>query len=187
MNFTISPIPDKIAKNMIATGLWQESCPVTLDELSLITVVHLDFNNRFKTGQMITNNKLAVNVISIFKELLAVNFPIAKMELLDKYHGSDELSMKDNNTSCFNYRKIAGTDRLSVHSYGMAIDINPVQNPCIVSGLIYPSLGKEFIDRKCAHPAMVENIVHIFAKYGFSNWGGSWSEPVDYHHFQFVD
>lgn len=185
MDFTISPIPDKIADNMIATGLWKETCPVALDELSLVTALHLDFNKNLKTGQMITNGKLAVNVVSIFKELLAVNFPIAKMELLDKYHGSDELSMEDNNTSCFNYRKIAGTDRLSVHSYGLAIDINPVQNPCIVRGLSYPGRGKEFIDRSLYRSGMVENIVHIFAKYGFSNWGGAWSEPIDYHHFQF--
>lgn len=92
--------------------------------------------------------------------------------------------MSANNSSCFNFRKIAGTDKLSLHAYGLAIDINPMQNPFIQNSKISPANGKDFIDRSKIKAGMVEPVVEVFYKYGFTEWGGNWQEPIDYHHFQ---
>ena len=37
--------------------------------------------------------------------------------------------MEADNTSCFNYRVVAGTNRVSKHGLGTAVDINPRENP----------------------------------------------------------
>jgi hypothetical protein len=133
---------------------------------------------------------MAKNYIDIFKELFAVQFPIDKIKTIEQYHGDDIASMEDNNSSSFNYRKIAGTDKLSIHSYGLAIDINPVQNPMISinnqthSIEVYPKQGVNFLNRNNVRPGMLEPIVDIFKKHGLDVWGGSWNNPIDYHHFQ---
>ena len=93
--------------------------------------------------------------------------------------------MQANNSSCFNFRKIDGSDLLSMHSYGLAIDINPVQNPFIQNGTILPLAGKEYLERELIRKGMVEPIINIFNKYGFTVWGGDWTTPRDYHHFQY--
>ena len=109
---------------------------------------------------------------------------------MNDFNGSDELSMAANNSSCFNFRPIAGTKTLSMHSYGLAIDINPVQNPFIVikdrfqKVIVHPKQATEFLNRHNQRSGMVEPIVGILKKYGFSQWGGVWNNPIDYHHFQ---
>ena len=92
--------------------------------------------------------------------------------------------MAANNSSCFNFRKIDGSELLSMHSYGLAIDINPVQNPFIQKDKISPLDGKSFLNRRDEVAGLVEPIIDIFYKYGFTVWGGRWTTPIDYHHFQ---
>ena len=122
--------------------------------------------------------------LSIFGELYQIRFPIHQMETIENFQGDDEKSMKANNSSCFNFRKIAGTDKLSIHSYGLAIDINPKQNPYVTNGIIYPEDGASYLNRETQRPGMVEPIVDIFKRNGFEIWGGEWKDPIDYHHFQ---
>ena len=132
----------------------------------------------------------ALNSSTVFEELLKIKFPIKKISLIDNYNGDDQLSMSDNNSSCFNYRKITNSKIISMHSYGLAIDINPVQNPYIFDSKvenmleIWPDEGKLYLNRTNRRAGMVEPIVTLFAYYGFTVWGGSWNEPLDYHHFQ---
>ena len=103
--------------------------------------------------------------------------------------------MKKNNTSAFNYRPIEGTSTLSLHSYGAAIDVNPVQNPFVGNhGVnrekdcgfteVWPVEGLSYLNRAHPEPGMVEPVVGIFYKHGFRDWGGYWKDPIDYHHFQ---
>jgi hypothetical protein len=189
-NFDILDLPEQIKASMIKAGVWSQSCPVSLDRLKLLRISYYDFAGDIKEGQMVVLDKLASNVIEIFKELLNIKFPIDKMNLLDKYQGSDELSMEDNNSSCFNHRFIANSKILSMHSLGLAIDINPVQNPYIIineqakSVQVLPEMGLNYLNRNNQRPGMVEPIVGIFKKYGYDVWGGNWDSPIDYHHFQ---
>jgi hypothetical protein len=105
--------------------------------------------------------------------------------------------MAANNSSAFNYRKIAidGNDAISIHSYGLAIDINPVQNPYVGNfkdhltkdcgtAEVWPKAGIQYMNRRNRRPGMVEEIVDIFSLNGFRDWGGNWNDLQDYHHFQ---
>lgn len=184
MKFEIKDIPLDIQDKMIEKKVWTSECIIPLTKLKLLTLSHYNFDNRIEIGQMVALGSMADSVIAIFQELFALKFPIHTIKLIDEFEGDDELSMSANNSSCFNFRKIAGTDKLSLHAYGLAIDINPMQNPFIQNGKILPAHGKDFIDRSKIKAGMVEPVVEVFYKYGFTEWGGNWQEPIDYHHFQ---
>ncbi|MDG1436578.1 MAG: M15 family metallopeptidase [Rickettsiaceae bacterium] len=189
MQFLIKEVPSVIVTRMIEQNVWQESCPVPIYRLKLLDVSHYNFENQISRGQLVVLDRLAQNVLDIFKELFALKFPVHSIKLIDEFGGSDDLSMAANNSSCFNFRYVANSSSFSMHSYGLAIDINPLQNPCLVKNNqssdinIAPEAGKEFLDRSNQRKGMVEPIVKIFEKYGF-DWGGNWSDPIDYHHFQ---
>jgi len=108
--------------------------------------------------------------------------------LIDHYDGNDDASIADNNTSAFNARNVAGTSSLSLHAYGLAIDLNPIQNPYVQhSGgkvLFSPPAAVEYANRKKARAGMAESVVDVFAAEGFVVWGGYWHDPIDYQHFQ---
>jgi hypothetical protein len=190
MTFSIEQVPYPLSILMKSKNIWTSECPVPIESLRLLNLTHYDFENKLLSGQMIVHEKVAKNVISIFEELLKIKFPIKKISLIDNYNGDDQLSMSDNNSSCFNYRKIANSKVISMHSYGLAIDINPVQNPYIFDSKvenkleIWPDEGKLYLNRTNQRAGMVEPIVTLFAYYGFSVWEGSWNKPLDYHHFQ---
>ena len=184
MKFEIKDIPLDIQDKMIEKKVWASECIISLTKLKLLTLSHYNFDNRIEIGQMVALGSMADSVIAIFQELFALKFPIHTIKLVDEFEGDDELSMSANNSSCFNFRKIAGTNKLSLHAYGLAIDINPMQNPFIQNGKILPANGKDFIDRSKVKAGMIEPVVEVFYKYGFTEWGGNWQEPIDYHHFQ---
>ena len=189
MHFNIKEIPSTIVKQMKHKNVWQSDCPVSIKQLRLVEISHLNFEGNTQSGEIIVLDKLAPSVLKIFQELMIIKFPIHSAYLIDKYDGDDEKSMVANNSSSFNFRKIAGSTKLSMHAYGLAIDINPVQNPYIEIkndgfAQVHPKSGIDFLNRSNLRPGMVESIVPIFKKYGFSEWGGNWNKPIDYHHFQ---
>lgn len=78
----------------------------------------------------------------------------------------------------YNFRFIAGTRKLSDHSIGLAIDINPAQNTWVHKSAL--NLFK--YDPKVKGTIIKDNeIINIFKKYGWE-WGGDWKNP-DYQHF----
>lgn len=179
----ITPIPLNLSNEMKSKKVWNESCPIKIEDLVLLKVPYYDFNGQIKIGNLIVLSHISERVSNIFNELFQVKFPIYSIDTIDKYRGDDEKSMEANNTYGFCCRKGVSSDRLSSHSFGIAIDINPLQNPYISSNeKVYPELGHEFLDRNNIRPGMVNNIVSIFQKHGFE-WGGNWKNP-DYHHFQ---
>ncbi len=207
--FAVNHLPDEIIESMVKSGVYKpEIAPVKLEQLKFLNLSYVDFSGEERyDGEMVCLDILSEKVINIFEDLLSMRFPIAKIKTIDKYQGSDYLSMTDNNTSCYNCRKIENSDKFSSHSYGAAIDINPVQNPYLVFNdpvlnngtdlvntgskvKVFPPEGINYLNRaknrpdKINHPAMVEEIVPIFHKYGFTIWGGNWDDPLDYHHFQ---
>ncbi len=138
-----------------------------------------------RTGNLVVHKDLANEVVEIFKEIYDAKFPIANIDLVDKYNADDNLSMINNNTSAFNYRLIYGTSRLSNHSTGKAIDINPLFNPHVVNGVVYPVEGSAYIDRAINEKGMIHEgdaVYNAFIKRGWI-WGGHWKNP-DYQHFE---
>lgn len=117
-------------------------------------------------------------------------YAIEKMVLVDAYGADDEQSMEDDNISAFNYREIAGTSRMSRHSLGLAIDINPKYNPYVKGGgeaaVISPANGVDYADRsrEFAHKIDENDFCYqLFTEHGFT-WGGSWNSVKDYQHFE---
>ncbi len=176
---------------MITTSVWKEECPVPVARLSLVETPYIDFEGKeHDDGEVIVLDVLAQPIAALFTRLFAAGFPINKIRPLHEYSGNDDLSMQDNNTSCFCFRNIQGTSTVSVHSYGVALDINPLQNPYLTieeeQGMIaaHPNGGWRYINRHNKKPGMVEEIVPLLSEHGLFEWGGRWTTPVDYQHFQ---
>ena len=181
----ILEIPESMQERMRGTT-WHEELPCPrLHELRLLLIPYLNFGGVHSLGQLVTGMALAEQVQDIFAELLSLEFPIASMRPMIDFDGDDGRSMAANNSSCFNSRRIINTDRISVHSYGAAIDINPVQNPVIRDGVVRPDEGRAYLDRDNLRPGMIVpqcTALQVFCDAGWA-WGGEWDHPKDYHHF----
>lgn len=151
--------------------------------LAIISVPYTTFDNTTKEGQLVVHTDLAEEIREIFDILHQNKFPIHKIVPAAAYNWNDEASMADNNTSAFNYRRIVGTDRLSNHSHGCAIDINPLQNPYFArDGKIYPN-GSTY-DRAVRGTITAEGIVvRSFKERGWT-WLGERTQNPDYQHFE---
>lgn len=150
-------------------------------QLALITVPYLSFDGTTAEGQLVVHAEVAEEAREIFKKLFEMQFPIARMVPVVAYDWDDDASMAANNTSAFNYRVIFGTDRLSNHSYGRAIDINPVQNPYQQRGGATVPPGARYDP---SQPGTVTTTVaELFKSCGWQ-WGGEWKERKDWQHFE---
>lgn len=185
--FIHSPLPEKIIDKIEGVS-YKENDEIKLNELSYVQVTHWGFDDKKHLGELIVNTKVAEDVVEIFKELYETGFPIEKMRLVDEYNADDNLSMLDNNSSAFCYREIAGSKgKLSKHSYGIAIDINPVQNPYIKNSTVLPAKGKEYLDRNNIRKGMIikgDACYNAFKNRGWT-WGGEWKSLKDFQHFEF--
>lgn len=168
---------------------------VSLTDLSYVGVLYNDFEGNVVQGELICNNSIALDLVEIFEELYRSGYQFERIALIDEYGGDDTLSMENNNTSCFNYRIVDGSDHLSKHAYGLAIDINPFYNPYVVfnkdgSGETYisPKDSEVYADRSKDFPYKIDEndlCYKLFTEHGFT-WGGNWNSSKDYQHFQKV-
>lgn len=182
--FTARPIPDDIREKMQGRTFHPNS-DITLDDLSYLTLRHIDFSHKIASGEMIVHKSLAKEVLEIFSELYEAEYEIEKIRLCDEYDGDDERCMSDNNSSSFNYRNVDGTATLSLHALGRAIDINPLYNPYIVGEKISPANSVPYCDRSGAFPHKIDHddaCFIIFRSHGWL-WGGDWTHELDYQHF----
>jgi hypothetical protein len=164
-------------------GSYRAGCPVGPAELRTIRLVHWGFDARAHTGTLVVHRRVANDVVAIFRQLYAARFPIKRMVPVAVFGGSDDRSMAADNTSAFNCRFVGGTRRWSMHAYGLAIDVNPVENPYVSGNRVSPAAGRAYRDRR-AGPGVIradDAAVRTFAARGWK-WGGAWSTP-DYQHF----
>lgn len=162
---------------------------VGCQRLILVKFDYFGFDGQIHNdGEVVVLDAAADRVANIFGALLKMHFPIQQAKLLNHYDGNDEASMSENNTSAFNDRSISGSSSVSIHAYGLAIDVNPVQNPFCQKQHealhVSPKKGENYLNRVDARPGMAEAVVDIFAENGFPIWGGDWKNPIDYQHFQ---
>lgn len=159
--------------------------------LDTLRVQHVDFEGRPQQGIIICNHTIAADLRDIFAELYRRHYPIERIRPISEYDDDDERSMQANNTSCYCYRPIAGTTRLSKHAQGLAIDVNPLYNPCVRRKkdgtlLIQPSTGKPYVDRNKTFKYKITRqdlCYQLFIEHGF-RWGGAWRSVKDYQHFE---
>ncbi len=166
---------------------YRPGCPVPPARLRLIRLGYWGFDGRAHRGSIVVNAAVAQDVLTVFERLYAERFPIRRMDPIDAFRGSDPASMAADNTSGFNcrYAVAPGPRRWSVHAYGEAIDVNPVENPYLEGGVVRPRAGASYLDRSNVRPGMAVprgRLVSAFAAVGWS-WGGRWRSSPDYQHF----
>lgn len=182
---------DDAVLNRISGISYPEDCPIPLSRLRYIRVLHIGFDGEAHIGELIVNQTIETPILEIFRQLYEAGYPIEKMLLIDTYGGDDEASMTDNNTSCFNYRTMAGSSKMSSHSQGLALDINPLYNPYVKTKddhvLCQPAAAEAYIDRSgdFSHKIVRGDLCYeLFSAYGFQ-WGGDWTSVQDYQHFEY--
>jgi hypothetical protein len=180
---TVSRISSALAGRLVS---WRPGCPVALADLRLVTVRHHGFDGRVRTGRLMVHEDVAQDVISVFRRLYEARFPISRMRLVDAYGADDFRSIEADNTSAFNCRRATGSSRWSLHAYGLAIDVNPIENPYVEDGRVYHEASRRYVDRSRRFPGTIREgdaVTRAFDAIGWG-WGGRWPGGVkDYQHF----
>ena len=177
----IEPIP----REVLARSSWVEECPVTLDELSYLTMTHFGFDQRFHTGEMIVNASVAEDVVDVFRKLHEARFPIEQMRVITKEEIDAHPTGDWNDTTSFVCRPAVGSSSWSQHAFGTGIDINPFHNPYLKGDLVLPELASDYVDRDDVRVGMIvpgDVATEAFAEIGWG-WGGHWSSLKDWMHF----
>ena len=190
--FYVTKIDDEIFARIQGKS-FKDDCTLPREDLRYLHVLHKDLDGNTHEGEMICNAYIAKDVIEIFKALYDANYPIEKVRLVDEYNADDELSMRDNNSSSFNFRFISHTTKISKHGLGLAVDINTLYNPYtkVVNGkrILEPATAGEYVDRTKNFPYKIDEndlCYKLFIAKGFE-WGGSWKSAKDYQHFEIPD
>ena len=167
---------------------WRPGCPVGPAQLRRIRLRYVGFDGRSHVGQLVVNERVVPDVVSVFRALYTAHFPIRQMQPIDVYRGSDSRSTAADNTSSFNCRFAVapGPKHWSMHAYGEAIDINTVENPYLEGGRVLPPSGAPYADRSRVRRGMAvagNVLVRAFDATGWG-WGGRWPGATkDYQHF----
>ncbi|WP_230977218.1 M15 family metallopeptidase [Georgenia yuyongxinii] len=163
---------------------WHAGCPVAPADLRSVTLTRWTGGGA-ASGTLVVAAAVADDVVGVMQALYEARFPIAGMEPVEAFGGDDDASMAANNTSAFNCRAVTGGSSWSEHSYGRAIDLNPLVNPYVLGSTVLPAGGAAYADRTLQAPGMIHDgdaVVRAFAARGWV-WGGTWSSPKDYQHF----
>jgi hypothetical protein len=164
---------------------WHRGCPVGLTRLRYLRIAYRGFDGRVHNGEMIANRSAVRPLRRAFGDLYRSRFPIRRMRLVDDYGGSDFRSIEADNTSAFNCRRATGGSRWSQHAYGLAVDINPIENPYVANGRTVHPASRRYLDRTRHRRGMAYRggaLVRAFDGIGWG-WGGRWPNPTDYQHF----
>lgn len=184
---TIGPVPPEVA----ARSTWRAACPVTLEQLSYVTVSFWGFDGRAHTGELMVDATQAERFVGAFQALFDARYPIEEMRITTPADLDAPPTGDGNNTSAFECRPITGRGRSSwsSHAFGRAVDINPFMNPYISGDLVLPELATSYLDRAKVRPGMLadgDGVVTAFRNIGWA-WGGLWTRPTDYMHFSADD
>jgi hypothetical protein len=185
----IAPIAPSQCTHMRQHHVLNPGAPVPCERLRLVTFTHVGFDGAPRTGALVVMDAVAEDVLQIFAALRERGFPVNSARLMDEFDGDDDASTAANNTSSLNVRTVGVTGQISLHAFGAAIDLNPLQNPYIVrypDGRIRidPPHAGAYVSRKNIRPGMSESVIDLFAAHGFVEWGGRWRGTIDYQHFQ---
>ena len=193
--FSIQEISDDLFSRMKVGNTYKADCIVPREDLRYLLVLHKDKDGNTHQGEMVVHKLIAEDVLEIFEKLYDADYPIERMVLPDNYMADDEIMMRDNNSSCFNFRFISHTNRISKHGLGLAVDINTLYNPYhkIVTNddgtkeeVIEPATGKDYLDREQNFDYKIEKgdlCYNLFIEKGFE-WGGNWTDRKDFQHFE---
>jgi D-alanyl-D-alanine carboxypeptidase len=180
---TVAPISPAIRRRMGAT--WHPGCPVQLADLRYLTVSFRGFDGRAHTGELVVHQRVASQVTGVFQRLYQARFPIEEMRLVTTADLNAHPTGDGNNTAAFVCRAARRQTRWSAHAYGLAIDVDPFQNPYHRGDLVLPELASVYLDRDNQRPGMIRQgdvVTRAFAAIGWT-WGGTFRTPKDLMHF----
>lgn len=188
--FTVTVIPDSVFARMRGWS-YPEDCTVARADLRYLRISHWSSESEERVGEMVCNKAIAQEILDIFRQLYRAHYVIESLRLIDDFEADDERSMRANNTSCFCYRRVAGSQKLSRHALGMAVDVNPLYNPCVrikAGGqrTVQPATATPYADRRGRFPQKISKsdlAYRLFTSHGF-RWGGVWRSVKDYQHFE---
>ena len=180
------PIRGQIEERIVGSS-WHRGCPVHHSKLRLLELTHWGFDGDVHQGRLVVHRNEDRAILRVMKRLFNKRYPIRRMELIDRYGADDHRSLAADNTSAFNCRFVAGTTRWSMHAYGRAIDVNPIENPYVSGSHVSPPAGEPYVDRSRDAKGMIhagDLVVKAFARKAGWEWGGYWSGGIkDYQHF----
>jgi hypothetical protein len=189
---SVQPLPASVKKELRTRGFWHSGCPVSRSNLRVLTVTYKDFKQRDRTGQLIVNKSAAHPLARVFRQLYAQRFPIRHMTIRDFYGPPAQRAPDGDVTASFECRQAvpspctggSGTGSWSMHAYGLAVDLNPTENPYVGCGQSRDPKARKYRDRSHRRRGMVtRRSIADFASIGWG-WGGSWSgNTKDYMHF----
>jgi hypothetical protein len=178
---TIGPVP----RDVVERSTYRPKCPVTLEQLSYIEMTFWGFDHLPHTGEMIVNSSVAQDIVGVFKNLYEARFPIEEMRVVRRDEVNAPPTGDTNVTSSFECRQVTLGSTWSEHSYGLAIDINPFDNPYLRGDIVAPELASAYVDRSWVRPGMViegDVVTRAFDGLGWG-WGGRWNSLKDWMHF----
>jgi hypothetical protein len=189
---SIKPLSAPVRAELKSGGFWHQGCPVPLSGLRLLTVTYRGFDKRSHTGQIIVNQSSAAPLARVFRQLYDLHFPIHHMRVADVYGPGRGRPADGDVSGSFECRQAvpspctggSGTGSWSMHAYGQAVDLNPVENPYVGCGQSRDPTAQSYRDRSRHRRGMVtRRVVAAFRSIGWG-WGGSWAGSTkDYMHF----
>jgi hypothetical protein len=188
---SVKPLPAPLASQLKAGGFWHQGCPVALSQLRLLSVSYRGFDGRDHTGELVVNQR-AARLTAVFRQLYGLHFPIHHMSIADAYGPSSGRPRDGDVSGSFECREAVpspctggrGTGSWSMHAFGLAVDLNPVENPYVGCGQTRDSAARRYRDRSRHRRGMVTaRAIAAFRSIGWG-WGGSWTgDTKDYMHF----
>ena len=180
---TIDPVTPDIRQRMGSS--WSPDCPVSLEELRYLTLTFWGFDDQAHTGELVVHAAIAEEVVEVFQALFDAQFPIEEMRLVTTTDLQAAPTGDGNNTAAYVCRTARGSTRYSEHAYGLAVDVNPFQNPYVRGETVLPELATSYTDRTVGRPGMLVEgspAVTAFTRRGWE-WGGAWQSVRDPMHF----
>jgi hypothetical protein len=178
-----TPLPHSVVAQLKAGGYWHRGCPVPLSGLRLLRVSYRGFDGRSHAGRLVVNARAAQPLARVFAQLYGLHFPIRRM---------GPLPLNGDVTASFSCRQAVpspctggtGTGSWSMHAYGLAVDVNPRENPYVGCGQSRDPATRRYFDRSHHRRGMVTpRAIQAFRSVGWG-WGGSWvGNTKDYMHF----
>jgi hypothetical protein len=188
---SIRPLSDS-QEERLRGRFWRPGCPVSLSQLRVLTVLHIGFDGRVRSGQLVVNAEVAAPLAKVFRRLYELRFPIRHMRFADAYGPAHARPRDGDISGSFECRQAvpspctggSGTGTWSNHAYGYAVDLNPVENPYVGCGMTRDARTRRYTDRSRLRRGMVTPaVVQAFRSIGWG-WGGAWSGSTqDYMHF----
>jgi D-alanyl-D-alanine carboxypeptidase len=177
-------------RSQLSARFWHPGCPVPLSSLRLLEVSYWDFAGKPQTGELVVNRKVAAPLAKVFRQLYRLHFPIRHLRFADAYGPAGSQPRDGDISGSFECRRAVpspcgtGSGNWSNHAFGLAVDLNPIENPYTGCGRTRKRESLPYLNRSKLRRGMITPaVVAAFSSIGWG-WGGSWAGSTkDYMHF----